>query len=317
MYLGDRSRKETLIRYGFRLPSAFDNRPLKFEELESMRGQTIHISATPGPYEIEKSGDKVVELIVRPTGLTDSPVKIKPVHGQVDDLYEQIITRAKRNERTLITTLTKRFAEDLTEHYTEMGLKVRYLHSDIITLERTQIIRELRLGEFDALIGINLLREGLDIPEVSLVAILDADKEGFLRSTTSLIQTSGRAARNLSGKVIMYADKVTNSMRAAIEEMDRRRSIQMAYNEAHNITPTSIKKSVGESLMKDERFADIPMVQEDEEEYGLVGNPVKLIKKLEKQMFAFAKELEFEKAANLRDKIKRLREKDLLGTLKM
>jgi excinuclease ABC subunit B len=317
MYLGDRSRKETLIRYGFRLPSAFDNRPLKFEELESMRGQTIHVSATPGPYEIEKSGDKVVELIVRPTGLTDSPVEIKPVHGQVDDLYEQIITRAERNERTLITTLTKRFAEDLTEHYTEMGLKVRYLHSDIITLERTQIIRELRLGEFDALIGINLLREGLDIPEVSLVAILDADKEGFLRSTTSLIQTSGRAARNLSGKVIMYADKVTNSMRAAIEEMDRRRSIQMAYNEAHNITPTSIKKSVGESLMKDERFADIPMVQEDEEEYGLVGNPVKLIKKLEKQMFAFAKELEFEKAANLRDKIKRLREKDLLGTLKM
>ena len=254
-----------------------------------------------------------MELIVRPTGLVDPEVEIKPIEGQVDDLYHEILVRAERNERTLITTLTKRFSEDLAEHYAEMGLRVKYLHSDIVTLERTQIIRELRLGEFDALIGINLLREGLDIPEVSLVAILDADKEGFLRSTTSLIQTSGRAARNVEGKVIMYADKVTRSMQSALAEMDRRRTIQLEYNEKHGITPTSIKKSVGEAMSNHEKFEIASlMVAEEEEEYIASKNPQKLIARLEKQMYAAAKNLEFEKAAELRDKIKRLRDKDLM-----
>ncbi len=313
MYKGDRSRKETLIRYGFRLPSAFDNRPLQFPEFEDHVNNVIHVSATPGPYEIEKSEDKVIELIVRPTGLVDPEVEIKPIEGQVDDLYHEVKIRAKRNERTLITTLTKRFSEDLAEHYAEMGLRVKYLHSDIVTLERTQIIRELRLGEFDALIGINLLREGLDIPEVTLVAILDADKEGFLRSTTSLIQTSGRAARNVDGKVIMYADTVTKSMQAALAEMDRRRTIQLEYNEKHGITPTSIKKSVGEAMVQHEKFEIASlMVAEEEEEYNAAKNPQKLIARLEKQMYAAAKNLEFEKAAELRDKIKRLRDKDLM-----
>jgi excinuclease ABC subunit B len=313
MYKGDRARKETLIRYGFRLPSAFDNRPLQFPEFEDHVNKLIYVSATPGPYEIEKSEDKVVELIVRPTGLVDPEVEIKPIEGQVDDLYHEVKIRAEKNERTLITTLTKRFSEDLAEHYAEMGLRVKYLHSDIVTLERTQIIRELRLGEFDALIGINLLREGLDIPEVSLVAILDADKEGFLRSTTSLIQTSGRAARNVEGKVIMYADKVTRSMQAALAEMDRRRTIQLEYNAEHGITPTSIKKSVGDALVQHEKFEIASlMVAEEEEEYITSKNPQKLIAKLEKQMFAAAKNLEFEKAAELRDKIKRLRDKDLM-----
>lgn len=313
MYKGDRARKETLIRYGFRLPSAFDNRPLQFPEFEDHVNNLIYVSATPGPYEIEKSEDKVVELIVRPTGLVDPPVEIKPIEGQVDDLYHEVLVRAERNERTLITTLTKRFSEDLAEHYAEMGLRVKYLHSDIVTLERTQIIRELRLGEFDALIGINLLREGLDIPEVTLVAILDADKEGFLRSTTSLIQTSGRAARNVEGKVIMYADKVTRSMQSALAEMDRRRTIQLEYNAEHGITPTSIKKSVGEAMSNHEKFEIASlMVAEEEEEYNASKNPQKLIAKLEKQMFAAAKNLEFEKAAELRDKIKRLRDKDLM-----
>ena len=312
MYKGDRSRKETLIRYGFRLPSAFDNRPLQFPEFEQHVNNVIYVSATPGPNEIEKSGEKVVELIVRPTGLVDPMVEIKPVEGQVDDLYHEVMKRAERNERTLITTLTKRFSEDLTEHYAEMGLRVKYLHSDIVTLERTQIIRELRLGEFDALIGINLLREGLDIPEVSLVAILDADKEGFLRSTTSLIQTSGRAARHISGRVIMYADNVTRSMQAAIKEMDRRRTIQLEYNEKHNITPTSIIKAVGESLVQHEKYEIASLVAEEETEYNKAGNVHQLIARLEKQMFAAAKNLEFEKAAELRDRIKRIREKDLM-----
>ena len=312
MYKGDRSRKETLIRYGFRLPSAFDNRPLQFPEFDAHVNNVIYVSATPGPYEIEKSEDKVVELIVRPTGLVDPEVEIKPVEGQVDDLYHEIKARAEKNERTLITTLTKRFSEDLTEHYSEMGLRVKYLHSDIVTLERTQIIRELRLGEFDALIGINLLREGLDIPEVSLVAILDADKEGFLRSTTSLIQTSGRAARHISSKVIMYAENVTRSMQAAITEMDRRRTIQLEYNAKHNITPKSIIKAVGESLVQHEKFEIASLVEEEMEEYNASKNPQKLITRLEKQMFAAAKNLEFEKAAELRDRIKRLRDKDLM-----
>jgi len=312
MYKGDRARKENLIRYGFRLPSAFDNRPLQFHEFQEHVKQIIYVTATPGPYEIEQSEGKVVELIVRPTGLVDPEIEIKPVGEQVDDLYHEVLKRAQKNERTLITTLTKRFSEDLAEHYTEMGLRVKYLHSDIITLERTQIIRELRLGEFDALIGINLLREGLDIPEVSLVAILDADKEGFLRSTTSLIQTSGRAARHVEGKVIMYADRVTKSMQAAIAEMGRRRTIQQEYNEEHGITPTSIKKAIGEAMSNAEKFALVPLVEEEEVEYNKAGSASQFISRLEKQMFAAAKNLEFEKAAELRDKIKRLREKELM-----
>ncbi len=311
MYKGDRSRKETLVRYGFRLPSAFDNRPLKFPEFEKFVKNAVYVSATPGEYEIEESDNHVVELIVRPTGLVDPEIDIKPVAGQVDDLYNEIRERADRNERTLVTTLTKRFSEDLTEHYSEMGLKVKYLHSDIATLERSQIIRELRLGEFDALIGINLLREGLDIPEVSLVAILDADKEGFLRSTTSLIQTCGRAARNLSGKVILYADSVTQSMQQAIEEMNRRRHIQQEYNREHNIEPAGIVKAIEDSLGPGQDYAELPVVAEEEEEYSAGGNLLARIEKLEKQMYAAAKDLEFEKAAQLRDRIKHLREKDL------
>jgi len=311
MYKGDRSRKETLIRYGFRLPSAFDNRPLKFEEFGQHTRDTIYVSATPGSYELEKSENQVVELIARPTGLVDPEIEIKPVASQVDDLYNQIRSRAEKNQRCLITTLTKRFSEDLSEHFSELGLKVKYLHSDIVTLERTQIIRELRLGEFDALIGINLLREGLDIPEVSLVAILDADKEGFLRSTTSLIQTSGRAARNISGKVIFYADTVTKSMKAAIDEMARRREIQLAYNLKNQITPRSIKRAVEDSM----EYAETPepgfAVMEEEEEYESGKTILQLIAQLEKEMLSVAKDLEFEKAAELRDRIKRLREKDL------
>jgi excinuclease ABC subunit B len=311
MYKGDRSRKESLVRYGFRLPSAFDNRPLKFDEFGEHVRDIIYVSATPGPYELEKCPDNVAELIVRPTGLVDPEVEILPIATQVDDVYNQIRTRAEKNQRTLVTTLTKRFSEDLAEHLSEMGLKVKYLHSDIITLERTQIIRELRLGEFDALIGINLLREGLDIPEVSLVAILDADKEGFLRSTTSLIQTSGRAARNVDGKVIFYADRITKSMQAAIDEMSRRREIQLAYNEANNITPTSIKKSIQDS-MKNKKGEEMAFAVAEEEEAYESGVPVlELIAKLEKQMLAAAKDMEFEKAAELRDRVKRMRANDL------
>ena len=311
MYKGDRARKETLIRYGFRLPSAFDNRPLMFSEFESRTNNRLYVSATPSEYEIKLSGGRVVEMIVRPTGLLDPPIEVRPVAGQVDDLYQEIRKRAEQKQRTLVTTLTKRFAEDLTEHFTEMGLKVRYLHSDIVTLERMQIIRELRLGEFDALIGINLLREGLDIPEVSLIAILDADKEGFLRSSTSLIQTSGRAARNLDGHVIMYGDTVTPSMQNALNETERRRKIQMDYNEAHGITPVSIKKSIHDSLVGLEKFSIVPVVQEEEEEYLSEGSIIDLAARLEKQMHAAAKALEFERAAQLRDRIKGLREKDL------
>ena len=311
MYNGDRSRKESLVRYGFRLPSAFDNRPLKFEEFEKHAKNIIYVSATPGPYELEKCGDKVTELIARPTGLVDPEIEIKPVASQVDDLYNQIRTRAEKNQCTLVTTLTKRFSEDLTEHLSEMGLKVKYLHSDIVTLERTQIISEFRKGEFDALIGINLLREGLDIPEVSLVAILDADKEGFLRSTTSLIQTSGRAARNLDGKVIFYADTITKSMQEAMDEMSRRRRIQLEYNKVNNITPTSIKKPIQHIMERKETNEFAMEGAEEDETYEAEIPLLELIEKLEKQMLSAAKNLEFEKATKLRDQIKIIRTKDL------
>lgn len=311
MYKGDRSRKEKLIRYGFRLPSAFDNRPLKFNEFEKHAKQIIYVSATPAQYEIEKSKEDIIELLVRPTGLIDPVVEIQPIKEQVDDLFKEIKIRAQKNQRTLVTTLTKRFSEDLTEHFTELGLKVKYLHSDIETLERSHIIRELRLGEFDALIGINLLREGLDIPEVSLVAILDADKEGFLRSTTSLIQTSGRASRNIEGKVIFYADTVTQSMQKAIDEMNRRRTIQTKYNVTHQIIPESIRKSIQETLVKHEKKPLTTQAESEEDELVLMEDAPKLIKSLEKKMHLAAKNLEFEKAALLRDRVKKIREKDL------
>ena len=311
MYKGDRSRKEKLIRYGFRLPSAFDNRPLKFNEFEKHAKQIIYVSATPAQYEIEKSKEDIIELLVRPTGLIDPVVEIQPIKEQVDDLFKEIKIRAQKNQRTLVTTLTKRFSEDLTEHFTELGLRVKYLHSDIETLERSHIIRELRLGEFDALIGINLLREGLDIPEVSLVAILDADKEGFLRSTTSLIQTSGRASRNIDGKVIFYADTVTQSMQKAIDEMNRRRTIQTEYNVTHQIIPESIRKSIQETLVKHEKKPLTTQAESEEDELVLMEDAPKLIKSLEKKMHLAAKNLEFEKAALLRDRVKKLREKDL------
>jgi excinuclease ABC subunit B len=309
MYKGDQSRKEALVRYGFRLPSAKDNRPLCFEEFERCENQTIYISATPGPYEMEKAGGHVVEQIVRPTGLVDPLIEVRPIRGQVDDLYQEICKRAEKSERVLVTTLTKRFAEDLTEHFQELGVRVKYLHSDIQTLERVQIIRELRLGEFDVLIGINLLREGLDIPEVSLVAILDADKEGFLRSATSLVQTSGRAARNLSGLVIMYADSVTRSMDSAMKEMDRRRLIQLEYNREHNITPESVKSIIHGEMGKvyEADYYEIPMAMDGQDKYLSDEEIEKTIKKLEKEMIEAAKKLEFEKAAKLRDRIQTLR----------
>ena len=311
MYKGARSRKEKLIRYGFRLPSAFDNRPLKFDEFEKHAKQVVYVSATPAQYEIEKSKEDIIELLVRPTGLIDPVVEIQPIKEQVDDLFKEIKIRAQKNQRTLVTTLTKRFSEDLTEHFTELGLRVKYLHSDIETLERSHIIRELRLGEFDALIGINLLREGLDIPEVSLVAILDADKEGFLRSTTSLIQTSGRASRNIDGKVIFYADTVTQSMQKAIDEMNRRRTIQTEYNVTHQIIPESIRKSIQETLVKQEKNTLTTQAEGEEDELVLMEDAPKLIKSLEKKMHLAAKNLEFETAALLRDRVKKLREKDL------
>jgi excinuclease ABC subunit B len=311
MYKGDRSRKEKLIRYGFRLPSAFDNRPLKFDEFEKHAKQIVYVSATPAEYELNKSKKIIIELLVRPTGLIDPVVEIRPIKDQVDNLFKEIKIRAKINQRTLVTTLTKRFSEDLTEHFSELGLKVKYLHSDIETLERIHIIRELRLGEFDALIGINLLREGLDIPEVSLVAILDADKEGFLRSTTSLIQTSGRAARNIDGKVIFYADTITRSMQKAIEEMSRRRTIQAEYNSKYQIIPKSIKKSISDTLIKHDKNIVSTELKNESDEHVLGKDAPRLIKNLEKEMHIAAKNLEFEKAALLRDRVKKLREKDL------
>ncbi|NLM11041.1 MAG: excinuclease ABC subunit UvrB [Clostridiaceae bacterium] len=304
MYNGDRSRKETLVEYGFRLPSAFDNRPLMFSEFEQKINQVIYVSATPGKYEKEKSA-VIVEQIIRPTGLVDPEVVVKPVKGQVDDLMEEIRIRVERNERVLVTTLTKRMAEDLTQYLSDVGIKVRYLHSDIDTIERMEIIRDLRLGEFDVLVGINLLREGLDLPEVSLVAILDADKEGFLRSETSLIQTIGRAARNVNGKVIMYAESVTNSMEKAISETNRRRHIQMEYNKKMGITPRTIQKSIHDTL-------ETLKVAEDEKEFIIDHDNIpveKMIEELTAEMRAAAKELEFEKAAMLRDRINDLKKK--------
>jgi excinuclease ABC subunit B len=311
MYHGDRSRKEVLVAYGFRLPSALDNRPLNFDEWEARTSQLMFVSATPAPYELRRSGGAVVEQIIRPTGLLDPVIDVRPVRGQVDDLLGEIRDRAARSERVLVTTLTKRMAEDLTQYYQELGVKVRYLHSDIDTLERIQILRDLRRGEFDVLIGINLLREGLDLPEVSLVAILDADKEGFLRSGGSLIQTVGRAARNVNGRAIMYADTVTDSMRLAIEETERRRAIQEAYNREHGITPASIVKSIDEVLTSvyERDYVTVPTDARDE--FRTHAELEAHVATLQAQMKAAAANLEFEKAATLRDRIKQLRSREL------
>jgi excinuclease ABC subunit B len=313
MYHGDRQRKQTLVEYGFRLPSALDNRPLNFDEFEQRLGQVLYVSATPGPYELQKAGGVVVEQVIRPTGLMDPKVDVRPVQGQVDDLLAEIRIRAARNERVLVTTLTKRMAEDLTEYYHDLGVRVRYLHSDIETLERVRILRDLRKGEFDVLVGINLLREGLDLPEVSLVAILDADKEGFLRSGGSLIQTIGRAARHVEGMAILYADKETDSMKTAIGETNRRRALQQAYNQEHNITPESIRKNIGDLLSSvyEADYVGVPEVAESpEERYRTVEELDKEIRVLEKQMREAAKALEFEAAARLRDRIKDLRARE-------
>ncbi len=313
MFHGDRQRKTTLVEYGFRLPSALDNRPLNFEEFEQRLGQVIYVSATPGPYELAKSRGVVVEQVIRPTGLVDPVIHVRPVAGQVDDLLAEIRVRAARNERVLVTTLTKRMAEDLTEYYTDLGVRVRYLHSDIETLERVKLLRDLRLGEFDVLVGINLLREGLDLPEVSLVAILDADKEGFLRSAGSLIQTIGRAARNVDGTVILYADQETDSMKAAMGETDRRRARQQEYNREHGITPESVRKQLGELLttVYESDYPEIPQRDKklDLDRFRTTDDLEREIKALEKQMREAAKNLEFEKAAELRDHIKALRER--------
>jgi excinuclease ABC subunit B len=317
MYHGDRSRKEVLVAYGFRLPSALDNRPLNFDEWQARVGQVIFVSATPGPYELAQSGGVVVEQIIRPTGLLDPVIEVRPVRGQVDDLLDEIRQRAERRERVLVTTLTKRMAEDLTQYYQELGVRVRYLHSDIDTLERVQILRDLRRGEFDVLVGINLLREGLDLPEVSLVAILDADKEGFLRSAGSLIQTAGRAARNVSGRVIMYADKVTESMRMALSETDRRREIQEAYNREHGITPTSIIKAIDEvmSSVYERDYVTIPADRDEREMFKTQAELDAHVASLDREMKSAAANLEFERAAGLRDRIKKLRSRELLPVL--
>ena len=313
MYKGDRSRKETLVQYGFRLPSALDNRPLKFEEWNQRIHQIVYVSATPADYELAAAKQRVVEQIVRPTGLIDPMIHVREAGSQVDDLYGEIRQRQQLGERILVTTLTKRMAEDLTEYYTDLGLAVRYLHSDISTMERMDIIRELRMGKFDALIGINLLREGLDIPEVSLVAILDAAKEGFLRSTRSLIQTFGRAARNVNGTVILYADRVTASMQAAIEETQRRRRIQRQYNQTHHIIPRTVDKAIVDIFdgANDALSSASEKVAEQLAEYGLDKDIEAVIDDLEKKMQTAARELEFEEAARLRDQIKGLRQRQL------
>jgi excinuclease ABC subunit B len=313
MYHGDRSRKEVLVAYGFRLPSALDNRPLNFEEWEARAHQIVFVSATPGPYELKKSGGVVVEQIIRPTGLVDPVIEVRPVRGQVDDLLKEIRTTVEGGERVLVTTLTKRMAEDLTQYYQELGVRVRYLHSDIDTLERVQILRDLRRGEFDVLVGINLLREGLDLPEVSLVAILDADKEGFLRSGGSLIQTVGRAARNVHGRAIMYADVVTASMQHAINETERRRGAQEAYNREHDITPASIVKNIDDvmSSVYERDYLTVPAVREEQEEFRTQDELDAFIANLQQQMKAAAANLEFEKAAALRDRVKQLRSREL------
>ena len=312
MFKGDQSRKGTLVEYGFRLPSAKDNRPLNFQEFEARVGQTIYVSATPGPYELTKTAGEVVEQIIRPTGLLDPVVEVRPVKGQIDDLLEECRLRAERNERVLVTTLTKRMAENLSEYFAEVGVRVTYLHSDIVTLERIKILRDLRRGEFDVLVGINLLREGLDLPEVSLVAILDADKEGFLRSERSLIQTMGRAARNAEGKAILYADKITRSMENAIGETTRRRQVQEEYNTEHGITPTTIIKSIDATLVTayEADYFKVPLDLDAFAEYS----PKQLketIQQLEADMRHAAKEMKFEEAAEIRDRLKYLRERQL------
>ena len=313
MYHGDRSRKQTLVDYGFRMPSALDNRPLTFEEFEHRVNQVIYVSATPGPYELTKTGGVVIEQVIRPTGLVDPEVEVRPVKGQVDDLLEQIRQRAARNERVLVTTLTKRMSEDLAEYFAEVGVRCRYLHSEIETLERVRILRDLRRGEFDVLIGINLLREGLDLPEVSLVAILDADKEGYLRSATSLIQTMGRCARHLEGRAILYADNMTDSMRTAIGETSRRRAKQEAYNREHNITPQSIIKSVDMQLARiiEADYITVPM---GDTVIGEITNEEQLLQaiaQLDAQMREAAKNFDFERAASIRDRIRALKQRDL------
>ena len=317
MYLGDRSRKETLVEYGFRLPSALDNRPLKFDEFEKMTNKVIYVSATPGDYELEKSGGSFVEQIIRPTGLLDPEIQIRPVKNQIDDLIGEIRKRVEKKERTLVTTLTKKMAEDLSDYFDKLNIKVRYIHSDIDSLERVEIIRDLRIGGFDVLVGVNLLREGLDLPEVSLVAIIDADKEGFLRSERSLMQTAGRTARNSNGIVIMYADKITESMRKTIDETNRRRKIQTEYNTANNITPKTIYKSV-EEILSSTSIADVRK-KDAEKDYGFtkVAEPVikylsndqkkDLIEQMTEEMLTAAKDLEFERAASLRDEIEQLK----------
>jgi excinuclease ABC subunit B len=310
MYEGDRSRKKTLVEYGFRLPSALDNRPLTFKEFEHRMNYVIYVSATPGDYEIEKSGGRIIEQIIRPTGLVDPKIEVRPATNQVEDLLEEIQKRVNKNERILVTTLTKKMAEDLTDYYTGLGIKAKYLHSDIDTLERVEILRDLRLGKFDVLIGVNLLREGLDLPEVSLVAIFDADKEGFLRSERSLIQTAGRASRNVNGTVIFYADKVTDSMKKALQETERRRKIQSDYNKKMGITPETIKSKIKDILSSiyERDYITVEAVKEEAEEYELNEEA---IKKLEHEMRHAAENLEFEKAAEIRDKIFKIKEKIL------
>ena len=312
MYRGDRSRKETLVEYGFRLPSALDNRPLNFAEFEACLDQAVYVSATPARYELDKSRGAIVEQLIRPTGLTDPEVIVRPARNQVDDLLEEIRKRAERKERVLVTTLTKRMAEDLTDYYQDLNVKVRYLHSDIETLERVEIIRQLRMGVFDVLVGINLLREGLDLPEVSLVAILDADKEGFLRSDRSLIQTIGRAARNVYGTVILYADSITDSMKLAMDETNRRRSLQAAFNKKHGITPQTVIKSIGSPLVKiyEADYVDVPLAADKEANYGAKDLP-RVIQRLKKEMKKAAANLEFERAAELRDRIRAIEEQEI------
>ena len=312
MYRGDRSRKETLVEYGFRLPSALDNRPLNFDEFEAGVSQVIYVSATPANYEMSRSDGQVVEQLIRPTGLTDPEIFVRPARNQVDDLLEEIRKRVECEERVLVTTLTKRMAEDLTDYYQDLNVKVRYLHSDIETLERVEIIRQLRMGQFDVLVGINLLREGLDLPEVSLVAILDADKEGFLRSDRSLIQTIGRAARNVNGTVILYADSTTDSMKRALEETRRRRRLQEKFNKEHHITPQTVVKSLGSPLVKiyEADYLDLPLAAESPAKYG-AAELSRMIRQLKNEMKQAAQELEFEKAAELRDRIHDLEKREL------
>ncbi|MBI1992103.1 MAG: UvrB/UvrC motif-containing protein, partial [Candidatus Omnitrophica bacterium] len=307
MYEGDRARKETLVEYGFRLPSALDNRPQTFEEFEGLVKQAIYVSATPGPYEWKKCAGRVAEQVIRPTGLVDPAITVKPTKGQIDDLIEEVRRRAERKERVLVTTLTKRMSEDLSRYLSEAGLRVKYLHSEIGAIERVEILRDLRLGEFDCLVGINLLREGLDLPEVSLVAVLDADKEGFLRSATSLIQVAGRAARNVNGSVILYADQSTGAMKAMLDETNRRRAKQLAYNEQHQITPTTIQKAIREGIEAVREAEELAVEQTGQsvEDYELR----RVMSELEEEMLLCAQNLQFERAAVLRDQIHTLRDK--------